>query len=227
MQFVQRRLNSAFRFGIQCGRRFIQNQDWAVTQQRARNRNTLTLTTGQEHAIFTNDGIQTVIHLVDKVHRIGHACGILDLLAAVLFSARISDVVGDRIVKQMHVLRNQRNLVTQRLQGVLPQVVTVQENFTFVDVVETGDEAGNGGFTGARTAYQRHRFTRRNRQVDIAQSGRIAARIGEGHIVEFNIATGALNLACTFVFFLLGIQNAEQCLTSRHPTLELGVDVCQ
>ena len=44
MQFVQRRLNSAFRFGIQCGRRFIQNQDWAVTQQRARNRNTLTLT---------------------------------------------------------------------------------------------------------------------------------------------------------------------------------------
>lgn len=32
LKFIQRRLNSAFRFGIQRGRRFIKDQNGAVTQ---------------------------------------------------------------------------------------------------------------------------------------------------------------------------------------------------
>lgn len=52
-------------------------------------------------------------------------------------------------------------------------------------------------------------------------------RIGKGNIAKLNVAGGALNHACTFVFLLLRIQNRKQRLTGRHAALELGVDVGQ
>ena len=41
------------------------------------------------------------------------------------------------------------------------------------------------------------------------------------------VAFSALDHACTFIFFLFGIEDAEQRLTGCHPALELGVDVSQ
>ncbi len=49
LQLIQGRLNSAFRFRIQRGGRFVQNQNWAIAQQRTRNGDTLTLTAGEQH----------------------------------------------------------------------------------------------------------------------------------------------------------------------------------
>ena len=147
LQLIQRRLNGTLRLGIQRRGGFIKDQDRAVTQQRAGNSNTLALAAGQHHAILADDGIQTIIHLVDEIHGVGHARGLFNLLAAVLFGTGIGDIVGDGIVEQMHVLRNQRHLVAQRAQLVLAQVVAIQQDLPLVDIVEAGDQAGNGRFT--------------------------------------------------------------------------------
>jgi hypothetical protein len=55
LQLIQRRLNRAFRLGIQRRCRFIQDQDRAVTQQRTRDGNTLTLTAGEQYAVLTDN----------------------------------------------------------------------------------------------------------------------------------------------------------------------------
>ena len=74
--------------------------------------NTLTLTAREQHAVFTNHCIETVIHLIDEVHGVGHPRRFFNLLTAVLFSPCVSNVVSNRIVKQMDILRHQSNLVT-------------------------------------------------------------------------------------------------------------------
>lgn len=56
---------------------------------------------------------RAVLHLVDEVHRVRHFGRFLNLLAAVFALARIGDVIGDSVVEQMHVLRDQRHLITQ------------------------------------------------------------------------------------------------------------------
>lgn len=104
LQLIQRRLNGTLGLGIQRRGGFIKDQDRAVTQQRAGNSNTLALAAGQHHAILADDGIQTIIHLVNEIHGVGHARGLFNLLAAVLFGTGIGDIVGDGIVEQMHVL---------------------------------------------------------------------------------------------------------------------------
>ena len=104
LQLIQRCLNGSLGLGIQRRGGFIKDQDRAVTQQRTGDSNTLALATGQHHAIFADDRIQTIVHLVDEVHGIGHPRGLFNLLAAVLFGTGIGDVVGDSIVEQMHVL---------------------------------------------------------------------------------------------------------------------------
>src|SRR5690606_31012541 len=98
---------------------------------------------------------------------------------------------------------------------------------SLVDIVETGNQAGNGRLARTGTTDQRNGFTRRDGQADITQRRHFAAWIGKGDVTEFQVAFSALDHACTFIFFLFGIEDAEQRLTGCHPALELGVDVSQ
>ncbi|MNP40116.1 hypothetical protein D3C76_1337280 [compost metagenome] len=88
----------------------------------------------------------------------------------------------------MHILRNQSDLITQRPQGVLPQIVAINQDLTLINIVEAGDQAGDGRFTRARAAHQRHGLPCRDLQIDVTQGRRITTRIGKGHVAEFNIA---------------------------------------
>ena len=101
----------------------------------------------------------------------------------------------------MHVLRDQRDLVTQRLEGIFPQVVTIKQDLALVDIVETGNQAGNGRLARTGTTDQRNGFTRRDGQADITQRRRFTAWIGKGDVTEFQVAFSALDHACTFIFF--------------------------
>ncbi|CSG17181.1 Uncharacterised protein [Shigella sonnei] len=112
LQLIQCRLNRTFGFGIQRRGSFVQNQNRAITQQGSSDSNTLTLTAREQHAVFTNHCIETVIHLIDEVYGVGHTRRFFNLLTAVLFSPCVSNVVSNRIVKQMDILRHQSNLVT-------------------------------------------------------------------------------------------------------------------
>ncbi len=142
---------------------------------------------GEQHAIFTDNGIQTVIHLIDEVHGVGHSRCSFNLLTAVLFVTGIGDIIGHRVVEEMHILRDQSNLVTQRPQGVLAQIVTINQDLSLIDVVEASDQAGNGRFTGARAAHQRDGLACRDFQIDVTKRWRITTRVGKGHVAEFYI----------------------------------------
>ena len=105
--------------------------------------------------------------------------------------------------------------------------MTIKQDFALVDIVETGNQAGNSRLARTGTTDQCNGLTRRDGQADITQRRHFTAWIGKGHVAEFQVTFSALYHACTFIFFLFGIEDAEQRLTGCHPALELGVDVSQ
>ena len=105
--------------------------------------------------------------------------------------------------------------------------MAIQQDLPVVDIVEACDQAGDGRFTRPGASHQRHGFPFRDIEIDIAQRGHFATRVGKGDVLELEIAFRPLNDPRTFVFFLLGIEDRKQRLARRHPALELGIDVGQ
>lgn len=69
-----------------------------------------------------------------------HLRRLFNFLAAEDIGAGIVNVVGDRVVEQVNMLRNQCYLLAR--QGVITLVMPIRQNFAAVDVVETpGDDA--------------------------------------------------------------------------------------
>ncbi|CRZ83975.1 Uncharacterised protein [Vibrio cholerae] len=86
-------------------------------------------------------------HVFNKLHRMGLTCGLLNLLAGVFTFGSVSDVIGDGVVKQMYVLRNQGKVTTQIGQLVITHIVPIKTDRSTVDIIETSKQIRDGRFT--------------------------------------------------------------------------------
>ncbi|CAK8736737.1 hypothetical protein SODG_000450 [Sodalis praecaptivus] len=149
LQRIQRFLDCPLGFGIQRRGGLVEDKYRAIAQQRAGDGDTLTLAAGEQDAVFADNRIQAHVHFFDEIHGVSHAGSVLYLLAGVGCLAGISDIVGDSIVKQMHVLGNQRHLITQRGELIGAQIGTVEQDLALLDIVKPRQQIGDGRFTGA------------------------------------------------------------------------------
>src|SRR5205085_10889154 len=78
-QIPQRVEDELLRFSIEACRWLIQNQNRRVTNNRARNRDALTLTTRQSHAALANHRVITVSHAIDELVSVSKPGGAHDL----------------------------------------------------------------------------------------------------------------------------------------------------
>src|SRR5205814_7273589 len=91
------------------------------------------------------------------------------------------DVVPHTCGEQDGVLEYDAHLCTQRLQGVFPNVATVDQHATVRRVVEAQDQAHERGFADPRGSDQRDVLTRVHLEGDVLQHGPSSV-IGEGDV---------------------------------------------
>ena len=139
--------------------RFVEDQDRRVLQEGARDRNSLALTARQLHAAFADAGREALGEPVDKlaerraVDRTPHVR--LGYLAP-----GQPDIRRERVVEQIRVLRNERDVAAQIIQPQLAEIAAAERDAAFLRVPETQQQVGDGRFAGARCADHGHRAAR-------------------------------------------------------------------
>src|SRR4051812_29465222 len=98
-QFLERRHNQLFGFGIQRAGRFIENEDWSVLQQRSRNGQPLSFSAGQCGTALADDRVIAAWQSLDKAVGAGCVRGAFNLFPRRGRPPK-SDVVSDGYRKQ-------------------------------------------------------------------------------------------------------------------------------
>src|SRR5262245_61331023 len=80
-QSLETVLNHGFTFAVEARRRFIENQNLRVCQDRARDGDPLALTTGEADAALANDGVVVFFEGLDKLVAMGDSTDGDDLFA--------------------------------------------------------------------------------------------------------------------------------------------------
>ena len=130
-QSVDRFLHEALRLRVERGRRFVEDEDRRIGEQRARDRQALALTAGEPRAALAEDGVVAVGQLADEAVRVRGARRRLDLRVGEPIGRAVGDVVSHRVVEQHRVLAHDSGQPAQRGERDLARI----------DSVETDDAA--------------------------------------------------------------------------------------
>lgn len=164
-QFVQCALDRRFRFRIEGGCGFIQNENRRIFQKHAGDRDPLFLAAGQFHPALTDDGVQPVGQRTDKRFQFGTADRFPNFfIGSIQFP--VPDVVSQRTRKQEHILLNDSDLLAQRSQLDITNIMTVYRDRTGLNIVKTRQQAANRRFAGAGRTDKGHCFSRTNIQIN-------------------------------------------------------------
>ena len=102
------------RFGVECSRRLVQDHDWAIANDGARNANTLALASRKRVSAFAYDGVVTVRHAADEFVGVGYFRGGNDLFVGCA-RAPVSDIFANCTTEQNRLLQYEANLGPQRV----------------------------------------------------------------------------------------------------------------
>ncbi len=95
----------------------------------------------------------------------------------------IGDVVGDRVVEQERILRDQSDLLAQGSQVGHAQIHAIDHDGAVIGIVEARQEAEQRGFAAAVLADQGDGLAVVDGQVDAGED-RMAGRIGKADVLE-------------------------------------------
>ena len=77
-QLIERPLDDALGFGVQRRRRFVENQDRRILEQRARDRDALPLPARQQHAAIAHHRVQSGRQFARELQHVRRTRGFLD-----------------------------------------------------------------------------------------------------------------------------------------------------
>ena len=156
----------------------IQNQDGGILQESPCDRHPLALTSGEAGSAFAHWGLQT---LGEALHEFGECRKFHRLVQLGLggFWFGNEDVFPERVVEEIGVLGNQRDLGAQVIQPKIPQIASSQRDGPFMGIPEPHQQLGQSGFSGPRRADQRDRLSGRNLKADICKDSPGPSGVGE------------------------------------------------
>src|SRR5581483_4691383 len=159
----------------------------------ARDGDALLLAAGEAVAALADDRVVAVGEAADEVVDVGGAGSARDLVIAGI-GLGVADVVADRGVEQVGLLRDDADRAVQRLERELADVVAIDADAAFGRVVEAGEEVRQGGLAGARWADEGGDAAGRDLQGDVVE-GAGARAVGEADVLvrhaAFDVAEGA------------------------------------
>jgi hypothetical protein len=172
----------ALRPRVDRGRGLVEDEDRRVLDERARHRHALALAARQARASLAQDGVVALGQPRDEVVRVGGLRRRDDLVHRRVELA-VANVVGDRAREQQRLLEDHADLVAQRLELEVADVVPVDRDPAALGVVEADEHADEGRLAGARRADDRHALAGPDGERDVVQRV-VAALVGEVHVLE-------------------------------------------
>src|SRR5665647_2492126 len=112
-QSFQGGLNLAFRFAVQCGGGFVEDEDGRVLENGACNCDALALASGKFYAALADQRVKSLRHFAYEYHRMGGLCGVNDFCLRHLAHLTVGDIGGNRVIEQYHFLTDQRDVGAQ------------------------------------------------------------------------------------------------------------------
>ena len=178
--------NTLLSIHVQCRERIIQQQHGGALRQSTRQRQTLTLTTGQAQTLLTNDGIQTLRKIRHKIARsqlqrgmkgrLQLFCGRVVLIlraALVLLSNTHQHVLADRAGEEHRLLKDERGLGAYLLNRHFDGISGAKTQGTGGRLVETRNQRQHSGFAATGCANQGQNLAREDLEVYVLQYGNL------------------------------------------------------
>jgi hypothetical protein len=190
---VQRFLDHPLRDGVERGRRLVQQQHGRILQQHPRDRDALLLAAGEAIAALPHHGVVAVLEAGDHMVDVGRRARRDELLVGRV-GLGIDEVLPDRGVEQVGLLRHDPDLVDDRLLREVAHVGAVEEHRPLRRLVEPRREVEDRRLARAGGAHEGHVLARLGGERDplqgVARGGR---RIGvaEPHVAELQPAARA------------------------------------
>ena len=177
--------------GVETGRRLVEHEDRRVAQDRAGNRDPLTLAARETDPSLPEHGRIAVGELLDELMG-GRSLGRGDDLLRIRLDA-IRDVVRDRAREEDALLQHEPDLVANPAQPALAQIVPVDQHAPVERVVEPGDQRRERRLAGTRAADHRNALAGGDEERESVQR-RALAVVAEDHAVELDLAGGATSV---------------------------------
>src|SRR5437867_3857284 len=168
-------------FHVETGHRLVQNQDRGVANERARDGDALPLPAGEGRAPLADDAVVPVFQLTDELVGVG-GLGRRDDLVRARFGAAVRNIFPDGRAEQQRLLEHEPDLAPQRLAAIMADVDPVDEDRPFLGLVQTQDQADDGGLAGARCPDQGQPLPRRYLEGDLPQHVLAAVMISDDRV---------------------------------------------
>ena len=227
---VHRPLDPRLALGIEVRGRLVEHEHPRSGVECPRQREKLAFARRQRHPTLVHERVEPVRQPVDQLvepdgaARLAH--GVEPGRVVGRFRATEGDVVGDGAGEQERLLRHDAELAAQRRERDVAHVVAVDADRTRGDVVEAGDELGDGRLPGAGRADERHGLTGGDLDRDVVQHRNLGL-VGEADVVERDGARdeGKIEGVLCFEHRGLGSEQHLQLQRGRPPRLVGAVEL--
>jgi hypothetical protein len=216
---LERLLDEPLRFGVERGRRLVEDQDRRVPENRAGDGDPLALTAGEPHAQVADR----------RIVACGSAsmnwCAFAARAAATTSSCGRSGSPNAMFERTVSLKRNVNCVTTamcaEALERQVADVVAADRDATLGDVVEPRDEVGERALPAPAHAHERDDLADGDLQVDVAEH-RLAGVVGERDVLELDAAADAVEDDGARAVDDLGaaIEEPERALRAREALLD-------
>ena len=186
---LERFHHDALGVGVETGGRLVEDENGGVPQHGARDGKALLLPARERGPSLRHLSVIALGEPPDELIRHGDVGRGDDLLLAGSRTAK-GDVLPQGPAEDEGVLQDQADLLAQRLQGVVPNVLAINQDRAPGGVVEARDQANQGALTGARGPDDGNLLSRRDRQVNMREHG-LAGLVLEGYVAELDLTLEA------------------------------------
>ena len=182
---AERGANALFGGGVDGGGGIVEHQDRRRRQKAAGDRQALALAAGKGDAAFTDQGLIAKRQADDVIVKLGRFGGAGDAVA-IGPGIAIGDIPFDRGGEHEGVLLDDADGAAQRLQGDVPDILPVDGDAPAGDVVEAGNQMGDGRLAAARRTDDADRTAGTHLETDAGNDLPVTGLVlvGEAHIVE-------------------------------------------
>ena len=165
-RFSHRRLG----MNIQRGKSVVEHQYGGPDQDCPGQRQPLTLTTGQAHALLSDPGLQSEGKVVDEVRSSDlDGPGDLRVGGGIVLGATQGEVLGYRHRKQRRILERDGHLPAKCVERQVANIDAVDADAALGDIVKSRQERGQDRFAGSGRTDQRQRLAGFDGEAHVAQ----------------------------------------------------------
>src|SRR5215470_2375050 len=195
-QIVERLLHHHLAFGVERAGRLVEDQNWRVLQNRARDRDALALAARKYRAALADHRIVAFRQLAYELVGERRARGPSDLFIAAVGAVRpVGDVGPHGVVKEARLLSDDRDGAAQADDSEVAHVVAVDQHRALDYVVKSRNQIYQRALTRAAQAHDGDRFARADFERDVFERRQIETlAVVEADVTEFYLPREAFQI---------------------------------